>query len=371
MNTRERVLNILRYQPVDRLPAIWFGSWNELLVEWAEQGHLSMELARAWGDGNDADKEIMARLGFEYNWQNVPGPASGLWPGFEREVVAREPDGFVLVRNGEGVIERLREGAGSIPGEVDWLLKDRESFEALFRDKLVFREERVNLEGIRWHVAANPPGDPIGIHCGSVLGNLRNVMTVMGMSYLLADDYELVREMIALLADTVYESVRRVLESGLRFDYGHFWEDICFKNGPLIPPDMFADLCGPHYRRMTDLLRQHGIDLVSLDCDGKIDELLPIWLENGVTVMFPIEVGTWRASLIPWREQYGRRLLGVGGMDKTVLREDRAAVDAELERLRPQVALGGFIPCPDHSLMPGTKFELVQYYAERIRSMPV
>jgi hypothetical protein len=62
-------------------------------------------------------------------------------------------------------------------------------------------------------------------------------------------------------------------------------------------------------------------------------------------------------------------MLGVGGMDKTVLRLDKAAVDRELERLTRLSALGGFIPCPDHRLMPGTKFELVQYYAEKIKEI--
>ena len=62
-------------------------------------------------------------------------------------------------------------------------------------------------------------------------------------------------------------------------------------------------------------------------------------------------------------------MLGVGAMDKTVLREDKAAVDRELEKMRRLASLGGFIPCPDHRLMPGTKFELVQYYAEEIKKI--
>ena len=69
--------------------------------------------------------------------------------------------------------------------------------------------------------------------------------------------------------------------------------------------------------------------------------------------------------------KYGKGMLGVGGMDKTVLRKDRAAVDAEIERLKPLIALGGFLPCPDHRLMPGTKFELVQYYAEEIKRIRI
>ena len=47
------------------------------------------------------------------------------------------------------------------------------------------------------------------------------------------------------------------------------------------------------------------------------------------------------------------------------------AVDAEIERIKRLAAMGGFIPCPDHRLMPGTKFELVQYYAEEIKKIKI
>ena len=58
-------------------------------------------------------------------------------------------------------------------------------------------------------------------------------------------------------------------------------------------------------------------------------------------------------------------------MNKVALCADKAAVDAEIERMRRLAALGGFIPCPDHRLMPGTKFELVQYYAEEIKKIRI
>ena len=58
-------------------------------------------------------------------------------------------------------------------------------------------------------------------------------------------------------------------------------------------------------------------------------------------------------------------------MDKTALRKDRAAVDREVERMARLVSLGGFVPCPDPRLMPGSKFELVQYYAEEIKKIRI
>ncbi len=58
MTNRERAMNLLHFKPADRLPAVHFGYWNELLAEWAEQGKISKELADNWGDGNEADAEI-------------------------------------------------------------------------------------------------------------------------------------------------------------------------------------------------------------------------------------------------------------------------------------------------------------------------
>jgi uroporphyrinogen decarboxylase len=160
-----------------------------------------------------------------------------------------------------------------------------------------------------------------------------------------------------------------VLETGARFDYAHFWEDVCFKSGPLISPELFDELCAKHYKKRCDLLHSYGIDIISLDCDGVVEKLLPTWVNNGVNTMFPIEIGVWGDQFEAARAKFGKDVLGVGGMDKTALRRDKAAVDAEIERIKRLASLGGFIPCPDHRLMPGSKFELVQYYAEEIKKI--
>ena len=172
-------------------------------------------------------------------------------------------------------------------------------------------------------------------------------------------------------ADMQYACVKAILETGAKFDFAHFWEDICFNSGPLLSPEIFRELCAKHYKKRTDLCHAYGIDIISLDCDGVTEHLLPVWYENGVNTMFPIEVGTWGDQFEAARRKFGPGMLGVGAMDKTVLRQDRAAVDRELEKIRRLTALGGFIPCPDHRLMPGTKFELVQYYAEEIKKITV
>jgi uroporphyrinogen decarboxylase len=292
-------------------------------------------------------------------------------PAFPRRELGVLPDGSHRILTEKGVVERVKPGIVSIPSEDDYLLKDREAFETLFKPKMRFSPERLDMERIRaefW--AQHGRGTPVGLHLGSVMGEIRDMTTVVGMSYLLYDeDEELFAEIVDTYAELQYECARAMLALGLPFDFAHSWEDICFKNGPLLSPKLFDELTAKHYKKRNELCHAHGIDIISLDCDGVAEKLIPTWLENGVNVLFPIEVGTWGDQFEAARRTYGERLLGVGGMDKTVLRKDRAAVDREIERLKRLVALGGFIPCPDHRIMPGSQFELVQYYAEEIKKI--
>jgi uroporphyrinogen decarboxylase len=381
MNNRERVRAILHYEPCDRLPLVHFGYWDETLDKWAAEGHLTHEERGAYAEnGNWADVSIARKLGFDFDWHCMFIPAFFLDPWIEPVVLEHLPDGSRKERDGNGVTVIVNPNAQGIPMEVDHLLKTRADWEEHFRHRLQYSRERVNGALVRTpdgfvrfdgggvqYLRDGARDFHYGLMCGSLFGSIRNVVGVTGASLLLGEDEDLLVEIVDTVADLAYRCTETVLATGAKFDFAHFWEDICFKNGPLVIPDWFAERVGPHYRRIADLVRRHGIDIVSLDCDGCIDSLLPIWLENGVNTMFPIEVGTWDASIAPWRAKYGSELRGVGGMDKRVFALDRAAVDAEVERLKPLVELGGYIPCPDHRIAPDAKFEMVQYYCDRMR----
>ncbi|MEJ5198167.1 MAG: hypothetical protein WHX53_04525 [Anaerolineae bacterium] len=393
MNNRERALAILNYQPYDRLPIVHFGFWNETLEKWAREGHITAEEAAAWADGNAADQAIGTKLGFDFNWYRVFGVYTNLLPPFERKVLEVLPDGTRKEVNEDGVVILQKDDATGIPTEIDHLFKGRKEWEELFKPRLqpderrIYRPEPVigDLQGgrqeddprrrFRSHiqdlideVQRTDRERPLGLMCGSLYGRIRDIVGMINLSYLQADDPALFDEMIVTFADLCYWATEKALEVyGDNWDFGHFWEDIAFKSGPLVSPRVFKQKVGPHYRRITDLLNRHGIHIVSLDCDGKIDALIPTWFENGVNTMFPIEVGTWGASIAPWRAKYGPELRGVGGMDKKVFAYDYAAIDAEIERLKPLVDLGGYIPCPDHRLAPDAKWENVQYYCDKMR----
>lgn len=369
MNNRERALAVLNYQPYDRLPLVHFGFWRETLTAWAEQGTITPEEAGAWADGNAMDDAIGARLGFDFNWSGGFYWNSSLSPGFERQIVREHPGGRREVLNEDGVVIIEKDDAGSIPAEVEHLLNHRASWEQHYLPRLQWDASRVDWSWLNNLPEPAERDRPLCLWCGSLWGRIRDIAGVVGLSYLMSDDPALVDEIIQTTADLCYNGLKAILDVYDGFDYGHMWEDICFKNGPLVSPRFFAQKIGPHYRRITDLLHDHGIRIVSLDCDGKIDRLIPTWVENGVNTMFPIEVGTWNANITPWRELYGDELRGVGGVNKVVFAQDKAAIDTEVQRLKPLVALGGFIPCVDHRIPPDAKWENVQYYCQRMREV--
>ena len=372
MDNRERSNAILHYQPYDRMPVVAFGFWRETVQKWAKEGHITQQEADDYGDCNDgspADKSIMAKLGFDFNWSNCAGGATGLFPAFQPEILEVEKSGAKIMRNHEGLIVRVHDGIVSIPSEIGTSLKDRKSWEELYLPKLQFAANRISHEYMSYLEKADAQRDiPLGLHAGSLYGYVRNLLGVEELAYLEVDDEDLYAEVIDTIADLDYQVAEHILSNySIHFDYMHFWEDICFKNGPLVSPSTFRTFVGKHYKRFSDLARKHGIDIVSVDCDGCIDKLIPIWLENGVNTMYPIEVGVWNASIAPWRAQYGQELRGVGGVDKRVFAWDKQAVDQEIERLKPLVALGGYIPCVDHRIAPDAQFHLVQYFCEQFR----
>ena len=370
MNNRQRFLAVLRYEAYDRMPLVHFGFWKETIEKWNREGHITEVDAQDVWDNSENEKKLCARLGFDFNYSSTHGSETSLFPYFEPKLLEITADGLHKQLNGDGAIVLVKPGVVSIPAEVGHTLVDRASWEEHYKWRLQYSDERIYWDDLLALKAVNDTRDyPRGFALGSLFGRIRDIMGVVGVSYLLEDDEALYDEIINTFADLQYKIAEKVLETGTKFDFAHYWEDICYNHGPLVNPQAFMEKVGPHYRRMTVLCRKHGIDIISLDCDGQIDALIPTWFENGVNTMFPIEVGTWDANIRPWREKYGKELRGVGGMNKTVFAQGYAAIDAEVERLRGLVELGGYIPCPDHRIAPDAVFENVQYYCDKMHKV--
>ena len=331
-----------------------FGFWEETIPIWERYG---------LPKGVNTDEFF----GMDSQWASAPVNVF-LHPGFE-SVVLEDKGDTLIVRDGDGVTKEQGKFLGSIPRHIAHTLKDRESWEKEVKPRL-----NGNDEGRLWNWEQFLPGAldpnrdyPLSINAGSLYGKLRDLMSVENLSMLVYDDRPLFDEMVETVADCVINTITPVLDSGIKFDYASMWEDMAYKAGPLLSPKIFKQVLVPQYKRITDLLRKYGVDVVMLDCDGDIQLLVPLFMEGGVNCMFPIEVGTWQADPVTYRKQYGKDLLMVGGVGKRMLAASWDEITREVERLAPLVEEGGYIPLPDHRVPPDVPLENYLHYLREAR----
>ena len=210
---------------------------------------------------------------------------------------------------------------------------------------------------------------PLGMWLGGTYGYLRNWWGVESLSILLFDEPALVEEMIECLTNLALGLFDRVLEAGVELDWVMFWEDLAYRSGPLISPTMFQRFCMPFYKKVMEKVHAAGIPVAMVDSDGKIDQIIPYWLDVGVTVMHPMEVASGM-DVVRIRKQYGRRISFFGGIDKRVLATTRPQIEATIRPLLESVLPeGGYIPACDHAIPPDVSFDNYRYYRDLVREV--
>lgn len=365
MNDRQRFLATMHYLPRDRAPICDFGFWPETIDAWHSQG-LPQAVQYKDYDSTHTDKYFgMDSLG------GGPSPNVWLFPCFESKIL-EDRDDHELVQQHDGVTVLRKKHLGSIPQHHAHLLTDRDSWVKHYKPKLMADTPgRLPADWSdhrrQWQDPAR--STPRVANCGSLYGWIRDWMGVENVSMVVYDDPVWLEEMVTTIADLVVTCLQISFDHGARFDAGAFWEDMCYSGGPLLSPAHFKQFLVPQYRRITSLLRCHGTDVIWVDCDGKIDALLPLWLEAGVNCMFPIEIGTWNADPLRFRRQYGRDLLMMGGFSKHTLSGSFPDIEREVLRLAPLVEEGGFIGFADHRVPPDVPFDNYRFYLQKVREI--
>jgi hypothetical protein len=352
MTNRELFNSVMHYGEFDRVPAIHWGGWNETRERWLAEGLPA--------DVGEADYFGVSRM------NSYVGFHVGLYPHIPDEIIEETAD-YKLYRNTEGVVLQEWKNKSSIPHFVDFTLKDAKAWPE-FKKRLQPDLGRIPADLDARIERAKAVDAPIVIDTGSMIGWIRNWMGVENLAYLCYDDRDVLADMCNTISDLVCWQLDIILPR-VKVDMGWGWEDICFRTGPLVSPDVFKECAVPGYRKISDKLLQYGCDLHLVDCDGLVDDLIPHWLDGGVNVMFPIEIGVWEADPAHYKKKYGKELRIYGGIDKMQIAKGPAAIRAEIERRLPLMKGGGFVPLPDHLIPPETSLEDYKYYLKQIEAI--
>jgi len=351
MTDRERFNNQMHYKSVDRCFNMEFGYWQENFEKWDEFKKNNIT--------NNRKADIF------FNFDEIKLISGNVWmiPAFPDGKIISETADKKTIMNADGLIAEVpKDVHDTIPHYIkssvvfpnDWEeCKKRFSREHPDRKIDIEKYKRKHPEDRTY---------PLGIMCGSMIGKIRNMLTFEGLAYAIYDYPDMVEDMVETACLLVEDFLDQILPH-FDFDFAAGWEDICFKNGPIVSVDFFNKVVVPKYKRIKKKLKKHNIDIWYIDCDGDVRPILKGFLESGINCLFPYEVNgcTHPRELL---NEYGKELHIMGGVDKIKLIEGPPAIKKYLESLVPLVERGGFIPFCDHRCPPDVKYENYIYYLD-------
>ena len=381
MNVRERFVANMTFEVADRALFWEFGYWAGTLRKWYKEG-----LPKKKGivpekalDGDTTtgevipspyrdcpvDKDVHDFLGFDSGIKRLP---VNLWvyPLFERQVVEDDEENIIYIDD-FGIKKKERRDGQSMPTFLDWPAQNMKDFEKI-KERFNPQDEgrfpanwsELLLEYKKRDYALAMGGGPFGF-----FGGPRYLMGLENLCTTYYDNPRLIQEMVNFLTDFWIELFSKVLQE-VKVDFVFFWEDMCYKTGPLISPKHFCQFMLPGYKKLTSLFRDFRIKIIFVDTDGNCTKLIPLFIEGGVTGIFPFEVQAGM-DIMKVRKEYPKLAI-IGGLDKRKIAQGRKAIDEELEAKLPfMLKKGGYVPCADHLIPPDVPWENFVYYRKRIK----
>ncbi len=270
----------------------------------------------------------------------------------------------------DGVVKRYQKEPQTMPSGWQWPVTDWASWTK-------YKEERLRTDNIRARFPSNwdtllkgyrSRTYPLALG-GFPHGFFGTPAHLMGYDNLFVAYFEapdLVHDIVKTFTDlwiAIYEEVLSLTD----VDHYHIWEDISFGRGSMVSDQVIREFQMPYYKRMTSFLKSHGVRHIFLDTDGDCRKIIPLFIESGITGMYPFE---WHCGM---RVEEIRRqfpdLVLMGGIPKSEIVHGRKRIDEILAPVEETLKWGGYFPFGDHFVPPEVDWENYCYFREKLHSL--
>ena len=406
MTTREKFIEVLGNGNRNVSPPKWeFGYWGENIDNWYDEGlqknkypHIPKKITTptsslyipAWNSikgprlpagiaviggglywptqGFALDNDVKDALGMDKS-QILVNVNLLFHPMFDVKVLEEDDEYFTYI-DIDGVKRKFIKSTGVIPTGVEWIIKDWNSWNKL-------KDERLNLNDIRgrfpdnWHELVKKYKDRdypliLGGYPQGYFGTLAHLMGYEYLFYNYFDNPDLIHDIQKTFTEiwiAIYEEVL----SEIDVDGFIIWEDISAGTGSMVSPAMIREFMLPYYKRLTGFLKNKGINIIFVDTDGNCFNIIPLFIEGGVTGMYPIEVSCG-LDLVKVRRTFPNLRL-MGGIPKSEIRKGEKRIEEILEPVKEVLKTGGYIPFGDHLIPPEVHWNEFRYYRERLNEI--
>lgn len=200
--------------------------------------------------------------------------------------------------------------------------------------------------------------------CLVTRAGLSPVYLAMGMeafALALYDDLPLVEALLDRYSEWATRVCRKAAECG--FDLIWTADDLAFKTGPLMSPDMFRRIFLPYLRRVSDAISLPWV----LHSDGDLSSLMPDLVDLGISGLNPIEPGAM--DIVEVKRQWGDKICLLGNVAVNTLASGTAEeVRREVRHLLTHVAPeGGFVLSSGNSLPSYARAENVRAMIDTLK----
>ena len=363
--------------------------WGETLRKWVEQGapreimsrrfrreYFRFERIRplvrtnfdAIGEGREEDVQVPPKIDLGDGTSVSAGRSRGVIPAYQPRLISQDESTVTYVNGAGQTVKCKKDRLEGMPTYLDWPVRDRASWNEHKKGLDPDTPERWPSDWDAYVKKMNGKSEILSLPVGGFYGYLREWVGSEKILYMFYDDPSLIEDMMETVLHLETEIIKRILKD-IKIQQAAFWEDMCYRAGPLISPAMVRKFMMPRYRKMIDLLHSYGVDVIFLDCDGNVEQLIPLWLEVGINYIWPFEVAAGNDA-VAVRKKYGKDLIIGGTIDKRVLAKDKKAIKEEVISKVPfLLEQGGYFPSVDHAVPPDVTFENYCYFINTMREV--
>ncbi len=371
MTARQRYIETLTFGTPDRVPFSPGGARKSTRETWHGQGLPA---------GRDYMDVVHEELGIPRppaGERVAPGVDFRMMPTFEEKILEHR-DGHYIVQDWMGNVVEISDEYDYtyIRNAVDFVTRKWHSFPVAtpedFEKKMKWRydpeapgrfpedfAERCRKMRERDYV--------VGIRFSGPFWQLREWCGFEPLCMMFIEQPDFIEEMVSFWTEFVSRTMAPILAAGVVDTIG-FDEDMAYKEKSMISPAMTRRFLKPAYDRWVSEIRAAGVPLIDMDSDGKVDELIPIWIEAGVNVCDPLEVAAGN-DINAYRRAWGRKMAYTGGVDKRCMAKGGRVIEDELARVEPVLRDGGYIPGCDHGVPPDISWPDFLHYSRLLAEM--
>lgn len=350
MTGLERMTNILKRQPVDRI-GLYEHFWSDTHKKWTQEGfikedesfndHFNYDMCASWAFNMTADLD------------------------FEPQIIEETAE-TMLIRDGNGALLRQHKLHDATPEHVDFLVKDRATWEEHVKPFLKPDIRRIKFQEYRQ--AKKDAAEKKRFFVWSGVNVFELMHPVCGHEYMLigmALDPDWIKDMVKTYTELTI-NLQEILFAQEGYPDGvWYYEDMGFKERPFFSPAMYKEIIQPGHKKTFDFAHSNKLPVIVHSC-GMVELLVPGLLEAGMDCLQVIEVKAGM-DLLKLYKNYGDILSFMGGIDIRVLyTNDKQLIKAELESKIP-IVMGkyGYALHSDHSIPNTVNYDTYKYFIEK------